>query len=189
LLGLRRYKGAQIDVWQGDITTFAVDAMTNAAQESLVGGFGVDGAIHRVGGPDILRECQKIGTCPTGSAVVTGAGQLPARFVIHAVGPIWSGGHKGERALLSSCYESVFDAFAGLSIRHLSIPAISTGAFGFPAELAAEIAFTTLKARLEAAQISQQLRFTFVAFDDSMYDVLQRRLFMEFADELDADGF
>jgi len=189
LLGLRRYKGAQIDVWQGDITNFAVDAITNAAQESLLGGLGVDGAIHRVGGPEILIECQNIGGCPTGSAVVTGAGKLPARYVIHAVGPVWSGGQRGERALLSSCYEAVFRAFSELAVRHLSMPAISTGAFGFPPELAAEVAFSTLKAHLDVSSTSSQRRFTFVAFDEAMYDVLQQRLFSEFADELDADGF
>ncbi len=189
MLGLRRYKGAQIDVWQGDITTFAVDAITNAAQESLLGGLGVDGAIHHVGGPEILAACRKIGVCPTGSAVVTSAGKLPARYVIHAVGPVWAGGQAGEEAQLLSCYEAVFKAFSELSIRHVSIPAISTGAFGFPKDLAANIAFTTLKKHLDEAHIQSAQRFTFVAYDGAMYDVLQQRLFLEFADELDADGF
>lgn len=189
MLGLRRYKNTQIDVWQGDITTFAVDAIVNAANESLSGGAGVDGAIHKVGGPTILEECQSLGHCPTGSSAVTKAGLLPADWVIHTVGPVWRGGGEREDEILRKSYVSIFTAAEQLSAAHISIPAISTGAYGFPPEKAANIALTTLKDFLESPSRKYLRRITFVAFDSSMYDILQEQLFARFPDELDDEGY
>jgi O-acetyl-ADP-ribose deacetylase (regulator of RNase III) len=191
MLGLRRYRGIQIDLWQGDITSFAVDAIVNAANESLTGGMGVDGAIHSVGGPEILSECRKIGSCETGSVVVTSAGKLPAKWVIHAVGPVWSNGHLKAAELLEKCYLNIFKQATVLAARHISIPAISTGAYHYPPMEAAEIAFKTLKKYLDAdgAKSSFPGRLTFVAFDGKMYDILQSKLFSEFEDELGDEGY
>ena len=189
MLGLRRYKSAQIDVWQGDITTFAVDAIINAANETLSGGLGVDGAIHSVGGPTILEECKQLSGCPTGSSVVTRAGLLPATWVIHAVGPIWSGGNSSEPDLLRQCYLSIFQTAEQLTARHISIPAISTGAYGFPKKQAAFFAFETVKKFLDLNSHKSLRRVSFVAFDEAMYDVLQESLFARFPDELDQEGY
>ena len=189
MLGLRRYKGTQIDLWQGDITTFAVDAIVNAANDKLLGGLGVDGAIHAAGGPGILAQCRKIGSCATGNAVVTTAGLLPARHVIHAVGPAWSEDSKESNTLLKKTYLSVFHAAESLGVRHISIPAISTGAYGFPAAEAAALAFLATKEFLDSGQKTSLGRLTFVAFDGKMYDILQQRLFQRFPDELDDEGY
>lgn len=185
MLGLRRYKRTQIDIWQGDITTFSVDAMVNAANAELTGGMGVDGAIHAAGGPEILEECKRIGECPPGSCVVTSAGKLPANNVIHAVGPIWTDGKNNEIEILQLCYQNILLTANRLAIRHLSIPAISTGAYGFPNKLAAEIAMTTTKAFIDQDSSLSLRRITFVAFDSASYDVLQDQLFARFPDEID----
>jgi O-acetyl-ADP-ribose deacetylase (regulator of RNase III) len=185
MLGLRRYKRTQIDIWQGDITQFSVDLMVNAANFELAGGLGVDGAIHAAGGPEILAECKKIGNCPTGSCVVTTAGRLPAKNVIHAVGPVWVDGNNKEAELLKTCYENIFVTAKNLGGRHLSIPAISTGAYRFPQGLAAEIAMTTAKKFIDHEYQSAPQRITFVAIDGAAYDVLQKHLFASFADEID----
>ena len=189
MLGLRRYKGTQIDLWQGDITSFAADAIVNAANEKLLGGLGVDGAIHAAGGSEILAQCRGIGRCPTGEAVVTTAGRLPASHVIHAVGPIWSKDSIDCDTLLKNTYRSVFQAAEGLLVRHISIPAISTGFFGFPADEAAALAFLATKEFLDSKQKTSLGRLTFVAFDGKMYEILQQRLFERFSDELDDEGF
>lgn len=185
MLGLRRYQRTQIDIWQGDITTFAVDIIVNAANAELAGGGGVDGAIHAAGGPIILEECQKLGGCAPGQCVVTTAGRLPANHVIHAVGPIWSDGSNQEPEILSSCYQSILEAAQRLGARHISIPAISTGSYNFPPRLAAEIAMSTTKAHLDTISSGSLKRITFVAFDSVAYRILQEQLFLRFPDEID----
>src|SRR5271167_681056 len=131
----------------GDITAVSADAIVNAANSSLAGGGGVDGAIHRAGGPSIMRELDEIrratGGCPTGSAVVTGAGALPAQYVFHAVGPIYRDGNHGEPAQLAACYRKCLDLAEEREVRTISFPAISTGAYGYPAEEATRIALET----------------------------------------------
>jgi O-acetyl-ADP-ribose deacetylase (regulator of RNase III) len=140
-----------IDVVRADITTLAVDAIVNAANSELAGGGGVDGAIHRAAGPGLMEELRQFPGCPTGSAVITGGHDLPARFVIHAVGPVWRGGGEGERDLLARAYESSFAlAAAEPSVRTIAFPAISTGVYGFPRDEAARIAVSEMR-RHEAA--------------------------------------
>lgn len=133
-----------------DITTLALDAIVNAANESLLGGGGVDGAIHRAAGPELLAECRKIGGCPTGEARITLGYRLPARHVIHTVGPVWRGGQSGERELLASAYRSSLQLALGQSLKTLAFPAISTGVYGFPAGPAAEIAVGTVREIISA---------------------------------------
>jgi O-acetyl-ADP-ribose deacetylase (regulator of RNase III) len=128
------------DVVQGDITRQQVDAIVNAANNSLLGGGGVDGAIHRAAGPLLLQECRAIGGCPTGEARITGGYNLPARFVIHTVGPVWYGGSNGEDELLARCYRSCFSLVVAHGIRSVAFPSISTGAYGFPIARASRIA-------------------------------------------------
>ncbi len=130
---------------QGDITEQRVDAIVNAANTSLLGGGGVDGAIHRVGGPQILEECRKIGGCPTGQAVITSGGRLPARYVIHTVGPVWQGGHRGEPELLASCYRNSLALAVAHGIKTLAFPSISTGAYHYPLEQAAQVAINAVR--------------------------------------------
>ena len=134
----------RLHLLRGDITQIQVDAIVNAANSALAGGGGVDGAIHRAGGPDIMRELDSIrereGGCPTGSAVVTGAGQLPAKYIFHAVGPRYRGGQDNERDLLASCYETCLRLAAERSLETMSFPSISTGIYGYPLDEAAEVA-------------------------------------------------
>lgn len=136
----------RIEIVQGDITTMKVDAIVNAANTSLLGGGGVDGAIHRAGGPDILEECRAIrarqGSCPTGEAVITTAGRMPSKYVIHTVGPVWNGGSKGEDELLANCYRNSFRIANENGITTIAFPAISTGVYKFPVERATRIAIT-----------------------------------------------
>lgn len=144
-----RVSPARLVLLQGDITEQATDAIVNAANTGLLGGGGVDGAIHRRGGPAIRAECRRIraerGGCPTGQAVITTAGRLPARYVIHAVGPVWSGGRRGEDDLLASAYRSSLRLAAELGLRSIAFPSISTGAYRFPVERAAGIALRTVR--------------------------------------------
>ena len=166
--------GVSVEVVQGDITTIAVDAIVNAANEGLRGGGGVDGAIHRAGGPAIMEECIRLGGCPTGDAKATTAGRLPALYVIHAVGPFWTGGGRGEDDLLASAYRRSVEVAAGLGCESIAFPAISTGIFGFPIERAAPIALGTARTAAEAA--GGDWRLVFVLFSPGDLEVYRAAL-------------
>jgi O-acetyl-ADP-ribose deacetylase (regulator of RNase III) len=150
-----------IELVLGDITRQEVDAIVNAANPSLLGGGGVDGAIHRAGGPSILDECRELGGCEPGDAKATGAGALRARHVIHAVGPIWHGGGEGEAELLASVHRRAVELAEELGCRSLAFPAISTGAYGYPVELAAPVAIQATRRALAEHQSVETARFVF----------------------------
>jgi O-acetyl-ADP-ribose deacetylase (regulator of RNase III) len=172
--------GKLLEVVQGDITREATDAIVNAANSSLLGGGGVDGAIHRAGGRSILEECQRIrqtrhpGGLPTGQAVATAAGRLPARYVIHTVGPVWRGGGSREAELLASAYRESIRVAEELGLSSLAFPAISTGAYGFPAEPAAEIALRTAADELRQAQHLRLIKL--VVFDAAALNIYRQEL-------------
>lgn len=167
-----------LDVQRGDITRLAVDAIVNAANERMLGGGGVDGAIHRAAGPELLQACRAVPEvrpgvrCPTGEARITPGFELPAKHVIHTVGPIWNGGHADEDALLASCYRASFALAEEHALRSIAFPAISCGVYRFPPERAAAIAVRELRAQLGSARhVTQAI---LIAFDASMFEVLER---------------
>jgi O-acetyl-ADP-ribose deacetylase (regulator of RNase III) len=159
----------RIEVVEGDITKQVVDAIVNAANTTLLGGGGVDGAIHRAAGPELLAECRTLGGCATGQAEITRGYRLPARWVIHTVGPVWRNGGHGEDDLLASCYRSCFALAEQNGIRTLAIPSISTGAYGFPMERAARIAARETKAFLE--RNSSVAKVLLVCFGSSAFQI------------------
>jgi O-acetyl-ADP-ribose deacetylase (regulator of RNase III) len=161
-----------IEAVRGDITEQQVDAIVNAANESLLGGGGVDGAIHRAGGPEILAECRRLGGCATGDAKATTAGRLAARHVIHTVGPVWRGGEAGEPELLASCHRRALELAAELGCRSVAFPAISTGVYGYPVELAAPVAVASVR---EALREPVEL-IRFVLFSDGHLSAFERAL-------------
>ena len=164
----------RITVIEGDITRLKVDAIVNAANSSLLGGGGVDGAIHRAAGPGLLEECRRLGGCPTGEARITGAYDLPARFVIHAVGPIYRDGRSGEAPLLRSSYESSLELAAGAGVSSIAFPCISTGVYGYPKSEACEIAVSTVEEWLSAHDLPGSV--TFCCFDETSAELYRQRL-------------
>lgn len=155
---------------QADITTLAVDAIVNAANTSLLGGGGVDGAIHRAAGPDLLAECRLLGGCETGDAKATAGHRLPATWIIHTVGPVWRGGQRGEADELASCYRRCLEVADGLGVDTMAFPAISTGAFGFPHRQACEVAIRTL--RTTHTDVEEILLVAFDAEIEALYQQL-----------------
>jgi len=168
------YKGKKIKIVQGDITRIKTDAIVNAANEGLRGGGGVDGAIHRAAGPSLMEETRKIGRCPTGQAVITGAGNLQAKYVIHTVGPIWAGGGSGEADLLKSAYASSLKIAREHGVVSIAFPSISTGIYGFPIEKAAPIAVRAALDHLDEDTTLEEVQF--VLFSKPDYEVYQRVL-------------
>lgn len=169
---------SKIELIKGDITKLAVDAIVNAANSSLLGGGGVDGAIHRAGGPEILEECRKIvarqGGCKTGEAVITTAGKLPAKFVIHTVGPVWNGGAKNEAEKLYNCYINSLQLAAMHGCKSVAFPNISTGVYGYPKFEAAQLSVQTVVKFLSKNDKIEKV--IFVCFDEENYLFLQKEL-------------
>ena len=164
---------------QGDITLEGVEALVNAANSGLRGGGGVDGAIHRAGGPSIMEQCRKIGGCPTGQAVLTTGGRLKAKYIIHTVGPIWRGGEENEEQLLASAYENSLKLAQENRIRSLAFPSISTGVYGFPIEKAAEVALQTIGNYLKQNQDNlEEVRCVLFSNSDfKIYEAILKKLY------------
>lgn len=171
---------AELIATQGDITSVRVDAIVNAANTSLLGGGGVDGAIHRAAGPELLLECRKLGGCQTGNAKATPGFNLPARWVFHAVGPIWHGGRQGEDELLANCYRRCLELAKEHKARSIAFPAISTGVYSFPPERAARIAIDTVRQSVDASGV-EEVRF--ICFDHATLSIYEE-LLEEFGDSV-----
>jgi O-acetyl-ADP-ribose deacetylase (regulator of RNase III) len=164
-------KTTRIEIVQGDITKLEVDAIVNAANSSLLGGGGVDGAIHRAAGPALLAECRTLGGCKTGDAKVTSGHNLPVRYVIHTVGPVWRGGNAGAAELLASCYRRALQHANELKIKSIAFPAISTGVYGFPKQQAASIAVKEVQRNIGVVE-----RVLFVCFDSETAEIYRKLL-------------
>ncbi|NOY37912.1 MAG: O-acetyl-ADP-ribose deacetylase [Chlorobi bacterium] len=166
---------SRIELIQGDITTLEVDAIVNAANNSLLGGSGVDGAIHHAAGPQLLDACRKLNGCPTGDAKITPAFNLPARFVIHTVGPVWHGGNHNEPELLASCYRKSLSIARDHNLRTIAFPNISTGVYRFPKEQAAKTAFREVNSFLEENELP--VKVFFVVFDTENLNIYRNLLY------------
>jgi len=164
----------RVELYQGDITGLEVDVIVNAANTSLLGGGGVDGAIHKAAGPGLLEECKTLGGCETGEAKVTSAYNLPCKFVIHTAGPVWKGGNDNEAALLESCYRNSMRIAANMKLRKIAIPNISTGVYGFPKDKAAEIAVAAVRNFLENNEEIEKIIFS--VFDAENYEIYKQKL-------------
>ncbi|GMU95568.1 O-acetyl-ADP-ribose deacetylase [Ignavibacterium album] len=165
---------ALIELYKGDITKIKVDAIVNAANNSLLGGGGVDGAIHRAAGPELLEYNRKLGGCATGEAKISPGFRLPSKYIIHTVGPIWQGGTANEDQLLANCYQNSLKLAVENQIKTIAFPAISTGVYGFPLDRATEIAIRTVKGFLRDNDAIEKV--VFVCFDDNTYEVYKRLL-------------
>jgi O-acetyl-ADP-ribose deacetylase len=167
-------KKNRIDLINGDITSLDVDAIVNAANKTLLGGGGVDGAIHRAAGPDLFEECNKLNGCETGKSKITGGYKLKAKYVIHTVGPVWSGGHLDEPALLASCYQTSLAIAQEKKLKTIAFPCISTGVYGFPKELAAVIAVNETNKFLSKHTYPEKV--VFVTYDNESYETYRKLL-------------
>jgi O-acetyl-ADP-ribose deacetylase (regulator of RNase III) len=164
----------RIEIIRGDITRVQADAIVNAANSTLLGGGGVDGAIHRAAGPRLLEECRKLNGCPPGEAKITRGYDLPAGFVIHTVGPVWQGGNAGEPGILASCYHNSLQLAESKNIKSIAFPSISTGVYGYPKQQAAQAAIAAVKKYLGNSTVIEKVLF--VVFDEENYDIYKKLL-------------